>query len=120
MGKSVAAVNQTLRILDLGEDILSSVQTSEYATKSLLLEIAKEADPAQQQALWQKAHAGQLSVRQAKTAKPARQSARSPGRVCTLALADAKVIVRFENGQATPERVQAALEEALARCKCLD
>ena len=117
LGKSLAAVNQTLRILDLGEEILRDVQTSEHATKSLLLEIAKESDPAQQQALWAKAQGGKLTVRGATSIKRRRDPIQPAAPVCTLRLSEATVVVRFQTGEATSERVMAALEQALARCR---
>ena len=120
LGRSLAAVNQTLRILDLGEEILRDVQTSEHATKSLLLEIAKESDPAQQQALWAKAQGGKLTVRAARSANHGRESGRTATTVWTLLLADAKVEVRFQEGEATSERAKAALQRALEHCGRLE
>ena len=114
LGKSLGAINQTLRILDLGEDILSAVQTSEHVNKSVLLEIAKEPDASAQRALWEKAQAGQMTVRQARTQKQDQPGSATRVASCTISLADAKVVIRFKHGEATPERVKAALEQALA------
>lgn len=112
LGKSLAAVNQTLRILDLDATVLENVQTSEHATKSVLLEIAKEPDPQRQQALWQEAEAGQLTVRQAR--KNNASATKSRRASATIKLADAKIIIRFLTGESGPERVRAALTAALA------
>ena len=114
LGKSLGAINQTLRILDLGEDILSAVQTSEHVNKSVLLEIAKEPDASAQRALWEKAQAGQMTVRQARTQKQDQPGSATRVASCTISLADAKVVIRFGQGEVTPERVKAALEQALA------
>ncbi len=40
--------------------------------------------------------------------------------VRTLVPTDAKLVFRFQRAEATPERVQAALEAALGQCKCLE
>lgn len=67
--QSASGINQTLRILDLPEEILEGVQTSEHVTKSILLEIAKEPDSQKQTRLWRKAAEGTLTVRNARTTK---------------------------------------------------
>jgi ParB family chromosome partitioning protein len=110
LGKSLAAVNQTLRILELDPAVLENVQTSEHATKSVLLEIAKEPDPQRQQALWQEAQARPLSARQARESR----STKSRKSSFTFELADTKIIIRFLTGEASPERVKTALAAALA------
>jgi ParB family chromosome partitioning protein len=120
LGKSLASVNQTLRLLDLSQDIRRDVQTSEHANQSLLLEIAKVTDPEQQQALWAKAKAGELTVRRARLANPAQPGDRPAATSWTLELGDAEVVVRFQAGTATAERVRTALEQALRRCPGLD
>ena len=117
LGKSLAAVNQTLRLLDLDAAIRREVQTSEQASKSLLLEIAKVPDPSRQQALWEKAQAGELTVRGARSASQGPPVVRPPPATWKRELGDAQVIVRFQEGEATPERVSAALEQALSRCQ---
>lgn len=114
LGKSVSAINETLRLLDLDPERLPDVRTSEHATKSVLLEIAKETDPLRQQNLWAQAQAGQLSVRQARQSKAKTTPAKTNPAMVTLPLADAKVVIRFHSGPATRDRVCAALEEALA------
>jgi len=114
LGKSLAAVNQTLRILDLNPEVLADVQTSEQVSKSVLLEIAKESDLARQQTLWQQAQTGQLTVRQARTGKRSASPARQVGAKASIHLPDAKIAIRFRTGEATPERVCDLLELALA------
>jgi len=117
LGKSLPAVNQTLRVLDLDQTVLADVQTSEQASKSLLLEIAKEPDSARQKALWERAQAGELTVRSARSAKhPPKPKGMAPA-THTVLVDGATVVVRFQAGPATPERVKAALEQALA-CSC--
>jgi len=114
LGKSLAAVNQTLRILDLKAEVLSDVQTSELASKSVLLEIAKESDPARQQALWKQAQTGELTVRKARSGKRSVSPARQTAAKATIELAEAKIAIRFRAGKATPDRVCEALELALS------
>ena len=114
LGKSVAAINQTLRLLDLQQDVVADVQTSEQVNKSVLLEIAKEPDASAQRAMWEQAKTGQMTVRQARTRKKGRSTLTKKAALYTIALAEAKVVVHFKKGEATPERVKAALEQALA------
>lgn len=63
LGKSVAGINQMLRLLTLPEDLMESVQTSEHLTRSVLLEIAKKESPELQRELLQKALTGSVTVR---------------------------------------------------------
>ena len=115
VGKSVSSINETLRLLDLQPDLLAGVRTSEHANKSVLLEITKEPDPVRQRQLWTQAQAGQLTVRQARTPKAERPPAKPRAGVVTLQVTEASVVIRFASGEATPERVRAALAEALAQ-----
>ncbi len=63
LGRSVAAINQMLRLLTLPQDLMPSVQTSEHLTRSVLLEIAKKENPDLQRELLQKALQGTMTVR---------------------------------------------------------
>jgi len=114
LGKSLASVNQTLRILDLNAEVLADVQTSEHANKSLLLEIVKEADAARQQTLWQQAQSGELTVRKAREEKPAKAKTGAPGAKATIDLPEGRIVIHFRSGEATPERIIEALELALS------
>lgn len=114
LGKSVADINQTLRILDLPAEILGEIHSFERASKSVLLEIAKIADPTQQHTLWEQAKADSLSVRDIKKATKSRGLIRRPGMVCSIAVSEALITIRFERGDLTPERVVAALHQATA------
>lgn len=113
VSKSLGAVNQILRILDLDAEVLSAVERNPAMNKSLLLEIAKQPDPAQQKALWDRAQAGELTVREARSASTGRPSPKSD--VCTIRLPDSTVQVRFQSGEATRERVAIALGLAMER-----
>ena len=112
VGKSLATVNQTLRILDLNAALLADVQTSEHLNKSVLLEIAKEPDPIRQDELWQQAQAGELTIRQARAGK--KSPAKAKGAKATIRLPEATVVIRFRVGEETPERVGEMLELALS------
>jgi ParB family chromosome partitioning protein len=107
---SPQSVNQTLRILDLDPALFENIQTSEHATKSVLLEIAKEADPQRQEALWQDVLAGNSSVRQIRKNRTSKSRKAS----FTIELADAKITIRFLTGEASPERVKTVLNAVLA------
>jgi ParB family chromosome partitioning protein len=121
LGKSLAAVNQTLRILDLDETVLARVQTSEHATKSVLLEIAKAPDLRRQMALLDQAEAGTLTVRAARWEKAAGPAtgkqvpSKADTATITLSFPEATVVIRFRHGPATPAQVLAILEQALAQ-----
>lgn len=114
LGKSLATINQTLRLLDMNSQLLADVQTSEQANKSVLLEIAKEADPARQLELWQQAKTGQLTVRDARKQKSEISSNKSRRASCTIELPDAKIVIRFSSGEPGADRICAALESALS------
>lgn len=114
IGKSQPAINQALRLLDLPEPILAEYHTSDTVPKSTLLAIVRERDPGKQVALWQRAKAGELTVRQAR-AKPRRRI--SPGTKPKAVFATnhgASVIVQAESATLTPHQIRAALAEALA------
>jgi ParB family chromosome partitioning protein len=114
LAKSPTSINQTLRILNLNASLLADVQTSEHATKSVLLEIAKEPDPNRQLDLWRQTDAGQLSVREARRQKAEISSTKSRKAACTIETPEAKLIIRFFSGEPSPDRVQAVLNAALA------
>ena len=113
LGKSANSICETLRILDLSAEVLAQVRTSEVATKSALLEIAKESDPARQQELWARVQAGEASVSDLKAERQRKAPSVTRPAGWKLAVGDATVVVRFQNGEVTPERVTAALEGAL-------
>ncbi|MBN9693288.1 MAG: ParB/RepB/Spo0J family partition protein [Verrucomicrobia bacterium] len=110
IGRSTGSVNQILRILDLDPDLLNAVQMSEPVSKSVLLEIAKQTDPARQGELLEQAKAGQLTVREARAKKP--RSSVSKVNSVTIVLPDCSVVVRFAVSEATPDRTVEALRAA--------
>jgi hypothetical protein len=81
------------------------LQASEHASKSVLLEIAKEPNRARQLELWQRAQTGELTARKAREAKGAGSPASQKAAKATIELAEAKIVIRFRAGQATPDRV---------------
>ncbi|MCX6930765.1 MAG: ParB/RepB/Spo0J family partition protein, partial [Verrucomicrobia bacterium] len=117
LGKSLTSVNETLRLLELSPALWTDVRTSEQISKSVLLEIAKERDEVTQRALLDKAQAGQLTVREARTQQLDRPPDSKRPTSYTMTVADAQVVIRFQHGKPTPERVKAALEKALASCQ---
>lgn len=118
LGKSPAAINETLRILSLPEPILESVRTSEHLTRSVLLEIAKQEDEAAQTAMWQSALAGGLTVKSARRGKertePTEKSTRTTIPFHTKI---AKVTVVFPQENVDPQDVVDALSQALKEAK---
>lgn len=117
VGKSVAAINQSLRLLALPATIQAEIQTSENVSKSLLLEVVKAKNKRAQAALWEQAKQGQLTVQQARQQKGKGKAAagnRAQPMVRQFKTAQAVVTVRFRKAQATKRELIVALEEALA------
>ncbi len=121
LNKSLGSINQTLRILDLPQDVLSEVPNSEKATKSLLLEIAKQKDEAKQRELWTQVKDGTLSVRRARSSKSASSTSESKGQTkkkeAFSTEHDATVIVQSKTEELSWGRVVSALREALERAE---
>ncbi|MGE3312841.1 MAG: ParB/RepB/Spo0J family partition protein [Limisphaerales bacterium] len=111
IGRSKSAVNQSLRALTLPSDILTEAQASGVATKSVLLEIAKEPDPERQRTLWNQAKAGELTVRKARATPP--PPPETTIRTIRIALPDATVCVTFQSGEPSRLRIEAMLRSAL-------
>lgn len=113
VGKSVASINQAVRILDLPEFIKAEFQTSEKVSKSVLLEIAKQTSEEQQRMLWDQAKQGQLTVKQAR-ARKVHKRPRKKGQVSyTIQTTHATVLIRFHKGSVTQTGLIHALREAL-------
>lgn len=99
LGKSVAGINQMLRLLTLPEDLMESVQTSEHLTRSVLLEIAKKESPELQRELLQKALTGSVTVRALRdrmTPMPSMNMpsmTMTPGRMADLLLSPQRTMV---------------------------
>ena len=124
VGKSKAAINQILRILDLPVSVKEEIQTSEHISKSVLLEIAKQPTEERQMALWNQAKSGELTV------KKAREQKRDDAGKAILPVPSAPrqaavhlrypihtqlgtVTIFFEQADATQEDIVATLREAL-------
>ncbi len=126
VGKSRVAVNQTLRVLDLPSSVRAECQTSDIASKSVLLEIAKQKGEAAQRALWEQAKQGALTVKAARAQKastkilaavPAAISAASGKSMAfryPIHTDEAVVTVAFaDRASADLDDIIAALEQAL-------
>lgn len=85
LGKSLTYINELLRVLALPADVLDGVRTSEQSiSKSLLLEITKQADEDKQRQLWKRVRSGEgLTVKEARGQKrgdkPAASKERAKG-----------------------------------------
>ena len=135
LGKTQVSVTETLRILDLPQEILREFQDGSHLhgriSKSLLLQIARRS-PSELPALWEAAKQGTLTVRAARTVntKKAKKVAKAIGRTgggafrYPIALLQQKAQVTIEFAAARPrlEDIVDALEEALtierARLSC--
>jgi ParB family chromosome partitioning protein len=117
LGKSVATINQTLRVLSLPGGILRELETHEPPSKSVLLEIAKAPSADAQLKLWELAKKGLLTVKRARDRVHEKRSVSRRVR-----LDWATVTVRFRKGTfdatddaAQRRAMQKALQQALAR-----
>ena len=113
LGKSPAAINQTIRILSLPSQILESVQTSERLNRSVLLEIAKLASEDEQLAYWNAALNGGITVKEARAKKAGEPSLPKPHTKFPIKTRAAVVTVFFDRDDVTDEEVIDALAEAL-------
>lgn len=119
ISKSVASVNESLRLLDLPDNIKGEFRTSENISKSLLLEIVKQ-PKSKQQEMWQEAKRGELTVkkaRQQKTTDRSRSAERAKPAQKEIKTTQAVVTVRFRKARVTKAEIQQALKEALAALK---
>lgn len=117
LGKSLTSVNETLRILDIPPELLEDVRTSEQASKSVLLEIAKQPDLESQKAAIELAKQGNLPVSQARERKKGGQSKKGGKVACTIDLGEALVSIRFRDGDSSDQRILDTLELALNHCR---
>ena len=115
VAKSVASINQTLRILALPDVIRENFQTSEKISKSVLLEIAKQPSVEQQLTLWEQAKKGELTVKLARQQKTQIRTDTSPPSSYRVRTIHATVTVHFHSGERGEASVIAALREALRR-----
>jgi ParB family chromosome partitioning protein len=113
VGKSVASINQTLRILDLPNEIKANFQTSENISKSVLLEIAKQPSVEQQLALWEQAKQGHLTVKRAREQKTESRIREAPPSSHRIKTTHATVTVHLRSGARGQASVISALREAL-------
>lgn len=128
LGKSLTYINELLRVLQLPDDVLAAVRTSEQPiSKSLLLEITKQPDSTRQRQLWQQASSGGgLTVKEARRHKQTARSSKSRqlsdsrthGKTgaagWTLQTKAGLVSVHLRGGDPQdPARVRQALEQAL-------
>ncbi|MEI6432300.1 MAG: ParB/RepB/Spo0J family partition protein [bacterium] len=125
LGKTQVSVTETLKALDLPEqiqrEILSPERIGREVSKSVLLEISRR-PRSEQLRLWEEAKRGELTVRKIRASraksskgkkKPLRDGAgfRYP---ITLKEQDAEVTINFAAPHARLESIVSALEEALA------
>ncbi len=113
VAKSVASINQTLRILDLPDIIRENFQTSEKISKSVLLEIAKHSSVEQQMTLWKQAKKGELTVKLARQQKAHLRTDAAPPNSYRIRTTYATVTIHLHSGERGDASVIAALREAL-------
>ncbi|HWD40383.1 MAG TPA: ParB/RepB/Spo0J family partition protein [Fimbriimonas sp.] len=113
LGKSPAAINQTIRMLSLPREILESVQTSERLSRSVLLEIAKLPNADEQLAYWTAALNGGVTVKEARAKKAGEPAPPKPHSKFPIKTKAATVTVSFDRADVDPSEVIEALSEAL-------
>ncbi len=114
LGRSRTSITQTLRILSLPADLLSEVRKSEIVTSSVLLEIAKQDDPAVQRRLLAKALRGEVTVKSLRETKRDVKALDQPQFSSTsIKLERAVVTVRFPSTEHSRDDVKRALEDAI-------
>lgn len=117
VGKSKSTINEVLRLLTLSDELLEEVRTSEHS-KSLLLEIAKQPSGVQE-ALWQQAKRGELTVKKVRATKQPREVkqlgvAKQEGHFrYPIEFDGLKIIMNFPEWKVTQEEIIDALEKAL-------
>jgi len=119
LGKSPAAINQTVRILSLPLKILDEASAgSEQLTRSVLLEIAKLESEEEQMRLFERAKKGLLTVKAAREKKDNETTVRPPRVKYPIPTSTATVTVTFESGfDGDAEQVVEVLSEALRLVK---
>lgn len=114
LGRSRAAISQTLRILSLPADLLEEARKSELITSSVLLEIAKQEDEAIQRKLLLRALRGELTVKSLREAKKESKGAIAPqGSSTSIKLEGITVTVKFSSSEHSKDEVRKALKSAL-------
>jgi ParB family chromosome partitioning protein len=115
IGKSRQAINDSLLLTRLPEEIKAECRTSGNFPKSLLLTLVRAPNAEAQLALWQSIKSGGVTVRQARTAtKQARQPGPKPYQFAYRAESRAFTVrVTFRKSRATTADVKEALREAL-------
>lgn len=116
VGKSASSINEALRVLSLDPTVLDDVRTSEQASKSVLLEIAKEKNPKRQMRLWKKAKEGKLTVRVARTSKASDPKPAGKSRTI-FQVPGGKVAVTLMGEDRSKDAVIRVLEEALQKAR---
>lgn len=128
LGRSVASINQSLRLLSLSDEVKIDFQTSENVSKSVLLEIAKQPEEKQKD-LWDQAKRGELTVKQARIQKakssskkgevPIPEKANSKNQrekqQLTIQTKKATVVLHFKKAILESEDILHVLEEALSK-----
>lgn len=117
IAKSQASINQTLRLLDLPPAILGDYHTSDNVPKSTLLAIVREKNAAKQAALWERAKAGELTVREARGRVRHRSSPGSLPKEVFSTSQGATVIIQSTGPELTANRIRDALTEALSQAQ---
>jgi ParB family chromosome partitioning protein len=118
IGKSLAGVNQLLRILSLPEDLLTSVQTSERLTRSVLLEIAKQETEDAQRSLWEQALSGNLTVKTARQQKaPSQDEPPRPKIRVPFKTKKATITLVFDQEEVSSSDIIDALSQALKEAR---
>lgn len=121
IGKGRTTITELLSLNDLPDEVKEDCLTSDIPSKSLLIEIARVPDHANQLALWSKVKDGQFTVKQARKAKrePARpaqttvQEAQLAGR--TLLKRLSRITELDESGREALRELRGQLDQVLGQ-----
>ena len=129
MGRTQAAVSQLLRVLDLPatirEEYKTSYNSAKPVSKSLLMEIARQETPERQEALWEQARSGDLTVQKARKARSGEDGVAGAGRGKgtggktnstyrhIIKTSAAMVILEFQTSEPTLAEMISTLKQAL-------
>ncbi len=116
VGKSQPAISQTLRVLDLPEEIKAEYKHAYTVPKTLLLEVVRQPSPERQRALWERVKTGELSIVQARRERKGKtqgqeEAPRSPTRF-SFATKDNSVFgaITFRDGSADKRELLRVLQ----------
>ncbi len=115
VGKSESSISETLRILDLPNEEIKKLRTSEVISKSVLLEIVKHPDEDYQLNLLERAERGNLSVREARATKKQKSGKprKQPLSIKKFQTSKGEILMKIKPGYTSVDDMKSMLLEVL-------